>query len=680
MRQKQRERQLPDVIADGANSPVPTGDLSIVSGSGLATDVFSLPRRKPLQRISRLVDILCTTIMCVVLLAICFIIVTTVVMRAAHLGSLIWADTATELGLAILAFLGAVSAFLRDEHVGLKGLQARFGPRVNAEIRGGVALVSLCFAVFLAVLGTQFVFEPNLGLFPATGWPTSLLYVPFALGGIMLSIVAIIRLIESGWRKFPWFAAGIIVVIGFVIWFFSRDGGLYVSNAPTVALIITVVALAIMIVIGTPIAMALGLATVVGVQLAGFPMKQIPLQMTGHVITITLISLPLFVLVGVLYGDQRVAERLTAVIERASSRIPGGEGIAAVISMFVFSGLSGSKLADVAAVAPAFVGRDNRLDGVAATQVEEVPLEQRADMSGILSASAVMGETIPPSVVMVVLTSVTTISTGALFVAGLIPAVVVGVCIIAAVILWQLRRRRRLGAAAASTRSSAGKDEPIWLLLVRALPALLGVVIIAGGIIFGIATPSEASAVAALYSLILVIVLFRPKPRVLIDSLAKTARLSAMLLFMVASAGALTWFLTTSGISQYVSDLSTALHGSVPLFLIAFIIILVILGSALEGIPAIIMLAPILIPQATDLGISDLQAGILFLLSLGVGIFLPPLGNGFYTSSVVTRVTPKEALAPTLRYMTAVVIGILLVAFIPAISTWLPKVLLGSVG
>jgi tripartite ATP-independent transporter DctM subunit len=254
------------------------------------------------------------------------------------------------------------------------------------------------------------------------------------------------------------------------------------------------------------------------------------------------------------------------------------------------------------------------------------------------------------------------VSTGALFAAGLLPAIVVGIAIVVVAIL----RRDKFPSGNAAQDSAA-----FWRLLLRSLPALLGVILLALVVVTGTATATEASAFAAVYSLLLAAAYRMPLKRVL-AALAIAARLSGMLLFTIAAAGVLSWFLTTSGLATYVNELSSGVGGHAWVFMIAMVVVLVVVGSALEGLPAIILLSPLLIPQAQQLGIPPVQAGIVILLSMGMGIFLPPLGNGFYTSCTACGVAPGRALKATFVYMVPVIAGILVIAFVPTISTWLP--------
>jgi tripartite ATP-independent transporter DctM subunit len=635
-------------------SGAPEEGLAPLPGAGPTTGLGGLA-----GRVFREMDRFCGLILVVTLIVTSAIEFVTVVMRVFTGSGLYWADSACEVGLAVMGFLGAVTSFIRNDHVGMAGLKEKLHNRARRELLGAIGTISFVIALVMAKEGLSMVSDHTLGKFPATGWPTVILYVPLAAGGVLLALTILFSFVRQGLREIPWLGVA-ITVVGIFLY------ELVVSNNPlgfqnSTAVIVTVVIILAAVLIGTPIAFSMLIGAIAGIVVQRLDLTQVALQMTNGVEGITLLALPMFIMVGVLYTQLGFSEVLAQVFRKAGRRVPAADGIAMVAAMFAFSGLSGSKLADVSAVGTAFTGGRLDAEQSAARGIDDVT---RAETSGLVSASAVMGEVIAPSIAMLVLGSVTTVSTGALFAAGLLPAVVVGVAIVVVAIL----RRDKFPSAHAGA-----DDASFWVLLVKSLPALIGVVVLALVVVTGAATATEASAVAAVYSLVLAAVYRMPFKRVL-AALAIAARLSGMLLFTIAAAGVLSWFLTVSGLSTYVTDLSNKVGGHASLFMIAMIVILTIVGSAVEGLPAIILLSPLLIPQAQQLGIDPVQAGIVILLSMGMGIFLPPLGNGFYTSCTACGIAPGRALKATFIYMLPVVVGILVIAFVPVISTWLPGV------
>jgi tripartite ATP-independent transporter DctM subunit len=640
------------LLVDGPDRAASRSGLAPIAEAGTATGV---------ARVARLVysgmDRCCGALLVLTLVVTSAIEFATVVKRALGGSGFTWADSACEIGLAVMAFLGAVTSFIRDDHVGMAGLKERYGPRVRRELVGAIGCFSLIAAVVMTKESLSLASDSTLGKFPATGWSTQILYVPLAAGGVLLALTIAVGFVRAGLRGIPWIGIGATAVLVLAYAGAMSANPLGLQNGTAIALTVVVILGAILI--GTPIAFAMLIAVIAGILIQRFPLTQVALQMTNGVEHITLLALPMFILVGVLYTQVGFSDLIAQAFRKLGRRVPAADGVAMVAAMFVFSGLSGSKLADVSAIGTAFTGGQVDEDRSAERGMDEVT---RAETSGLVSASAVMGEVIAPSIAMLVLGSVTTVSTGALFAAGLLPAVVVGVAIVAVAVL----RHEKFPSARAS-----GVDESWWVLLAKSVPAMIGIIVLAGVVVTGTATATEASAVAAVYSVVLAF-LYRTPPRRMVRAIGIAARLSGMLLFTIAAAGVLSWFLTVSGLSTYVTDLSSDVGGHASLFMIAMIVILVLVGSAVEGLPAIILLAPLLIPQAEQLGIDPVQAGIVILLSMGVGIFLPPLGNGYYTSCTACGVKPGRAVAATMVYMLPVIVGILVVAFVPEISTRLP--------
>ena len=323
-----------------------------------------------------------------------------------------------------------------------------------------------------------------------------------------------------------------------------------------------------------------------------------------------------------------------------------------VVSMYIVSGLSGAKTADVAAVGS--VMRDMlRRQGYS--------LEQSA---AVLAASAVMGETVPPSIAMLVLASVTTLSVGALFIAGLIPAVVVAACLMA-LIYVQARRSNAARAPRASLR------ELTTATLSGLLPLLMPVILFAG-ILMGIGTPTEVSSFAVVYGLALAALYGELSWRELLDSVIDCAALSGMILFILAAASSFSWTLSVAHLPQRLIGVLSSVHNNKWLFLFGSILLLVVIGSILEGLPALLILAPILMPIASQVGVSQLHYGIMLVIAMGIGIFIPPVGIGFYVCCAVLDTTIEKSARAMIPFLIVVCIGLLVVALVPWFTLFLP--------
>jgi tripartite ATP-independent transporter DctM subunit len=271
---------------------------------------------------------------------------------------------------------------------------------------------------------------------------------------------------------------------------------------------------------------------------------------------------------------------------------------------------------------------------------------------------------------MLVLGSVTPISIGTLFIAGLLPAMTIAICLMLLIYLKALREPPKVPVAAAPTGRAA---TAAGALLPLTMPIMMVV-----GIRFGIATPTEVSAFAVAYGVVLAAGIYREmKFRQVWRVAMECAVTAGMVLFVISAAGSFAWVLTAADLAH---GLMAAIHaggGGRAVFLLESIFILIVLGSLLEGLPAIIILAPLLLPIALQQGIDPVQYGILLLLSMGVGAFMPPLGVGFYVACAVADSKMEGAARRMIPYLIVLVLAVILIAFFPEITLVLPRLFAG---
>jgi tripartite ATP-independent transporter DctM subunit len=293
---------------------------------------------------------------------------------------------------------------------------------------------------------------------------------------------------------------------------------------------------------------------------------------------------------------------------------------------------------------------------------ERYSLERAA---AVLAASAVMGDTVPPSIAILVLASVTNLSVGALFVAGLMPAVVMAIFLMALIYL-QARRSKTARAPRASLRQFADAA------LSGVLPLLMPVILF-GGILLGIATPTEVSSFAVVYGLVLAGLVYRELHfREFVRCVVDCAAVSGMILFILAAASGLAWAFTIAQLPHRLVGLLTGAHQSQWVFLLASILLLVVTGSILDGLPALVILAPILMPIASQLGLSPLHYGIVLVFAMGLGAFLPPVGAAFYVCCAVCETTIEDSAREMIPFVVALCLGLLVVALVPWVTLYLP--------
>jgi tripartite ATP-independent transporter DctM subunit len=317
--------------------------------------------------------------------------------------------------------------------------------------------------------------------------------------------------------------------------------------------------------------------------------------------------------------------------------------------MYLVSGISGSKAADMAAVAPVLFPEMKQRGG------------KPGELVALLSSSGAMSETIPPSLVLITIGSVTGVSIAALFTGGMLPAVVLAIAL--CVIVWSRYRHEDLSHVRRASMSQIART------FVIALPALALPFVIRAAVVKGVATATEVSTIGIVYSIAIGLAIYRHFDwRRLRPMLVETAALSGAILLIIGAATAMAWSLTQSGFSQDLARVMASLPGGAAGFLAVSIVAFVVLGSVLEGIPAIVLFGPLLFPIARQLGVHEIHYAMVVILSMGVGLFAPPFGVGYYAACAVARVHPDEGIRPIIGYLLALLVGLIVVAAVPWIS------------
>jgi tripartite ATP-independent transporter DctM subunit len=341
---------------------------------------------------------------------------------------------------------------------------------------------------------------------------------------------------------------------------------------------------------------------------------------------------------------------MVAFLASLLGHVRGGLHYVLVAGMYLVSGISGSKAADMAAVAP-----------VLFPEMKERGAKP-GDLVALLSATGAQTETVPPSLVLITIGSVTGVSIAALFTGGLLPGAVLAF-LLCFVVRWRYRRENL-----SQTRRAPARE--IGRTFVIALPALALPFLIRAAVVEGVATATEVSTIGIVYSAIVGLLVYRRFDwAALMPMLVATACLSGAILLIIGTATGMAWGLTQSGFSRSLAAAMTGLPGGAATFLAASIAAFVVLGSVLEGIPAIVLFGPLLFPIAKAVGIHEVHYAMVVILAMGIGLFAPPFGVGYYAACAIGRVEPAEGMRPIWGYMLALVIGTAVVAAVPWIST-----------
>ena len=562
-----------------------------------------------------------------------------------------WSDDVARGLMVGSSFFGAASALARLENPGV----AFFIDRLPAPMR---ALVDAVGALLVVLIAGHVAFTAlKLGALTAgqttgSGLPLELTFYPMGVGALFMTVFA---LDQFRARPIRHAVAGVLAT--------ALVAGLYlgwdalapasVPSSSTLMLIGFFVAL----LGGLSIGFALALAALIFIWVEGtLPGVIFAQQMARGIDNFVLLAIPFFILVGYLMEAGGMSTRLIELLQRAVGGMRGGLNVAMVISMVLFSGISGSKMADVAAVGSVLIPAARRTN------------QNPGSAVALLAASAVMAETIPPCINLIILGFVANLSVGGLFVAGLLPAGVMALALIAVSIVAGRRPARA---------ERAEPQMPISGLWGGAVASFGLIAMIFFGFRSGFATATEISAFAAAYAMIIGSVIFRKlRLKSAAASFVQAAARSGLVLFIVAAAQSLAFILTLQQVPHAVGDYMLALStNGVWLFMLLSIAVLIVMGSVLEGAAALIIFGPLLLPVAVKLGVDPLHFGVVLVIAMGIGLFAPPLGLGLYGACLIGNVPIEQTVKPILGYLGLLLLCLLAVAFLPVLSTALPRAL-----
>ena len=409
--------------------------------------------------------------------------------------------------------------------------------------------------------------------------------------------------------------------------------------------------------IGIPIAISLGLAgSLVIILFSNDSISSVAVKIFETSEHYTLLAIPFFLLAGSFMTTGGVAKRLIDFANASVGHIRGGLAIASVLSCMLFAALSGSSPATVAAVGSIAIGGMVR---------SGYPIEFG---TGIITNAGTLGILIPPSVVMVVYAAATEQSVGRLFMAGVVPGLLLGIFLMIAIYVVACKKKLPALPRVTLTQWLASARKAMWGLILMA--------IILGGIYSGIFTATEAAAVAAVYSFFVAVFIYKDIslkecPKVLLEA----GKLSVMLMFIIANAMLFAHVLTTEQIPQQLTDIVTAMNLAPWQFLIIVNILLLVAGAFMEPSAIILILVPILFPIATQLGIDPIHLGIIMVVNMEIGLLTPPVGLNLFVASAITNLPVTKVIRATLPWLSIMLIFLLLITYIPEISLALPDFL-----
>ena len=408
--------------------------------------------------------------------------------------------------------------------------------------------------------------------------------------------------------------------------------------------------------LGMPIGFCLGLAAIAKVLLDGqVPVLILAQQVYEALDNFSLLAIPLFVLAGELMGVAGITERLVNLSRALIGHFRGGLAQANILTNMFMGAISGSALADLTAIGSMMIPAMKR-EGY-----------RPAFAVAVTACAAMMAPIIPPSIIAVIYGSVTGVSIGALFMGGVIPGIMAGLAML--MLVWYMAPS--VGARP-SPKASWGERGRVTLL---AMPAILMPLIIIGGILSGVFTPTEAGAVAALYALLFGLLRRQHSARSLYENFAAASFTTASALITLAGAGLFSWVLSRAGVGQAALQLMLSITSDPTLAMLVLILFFFLMGTFLEPVPALIIVVPIMAPLIAHLGYDPVHFGIVVIMLLVLGSVTPPVGILAMVACKIAGITYGQSLGMLLPFTLVWLAVILLVAFVPELVLWLPRMI-----
>lgn len=604
-----------------------------------------------LRRISAALEQRLGSVVAIVSAAFCaaevFILLAGVISRYALHLPLTWSDELASTLFLWLAMFGSALAVRHGAHMRMTALVGMMDANRQRFFDLLALVAGLAFLLLIMRPAFHYAYEESFittsALEISGAWRAS----AFPAGIVLMTAFTLFKLARS---PSPRQVLSALALVGGVIAAFWLIGGGFKGLGYLNLVIFFVIIVMACVFAGVPIGFSFALATFGFIALTTRVSTMVVVgRMDEGMSHLILLAVPLFVFLGLLIEMTGMAKAMVQFLASMLGHVRGGLSYVLIGAMYLVSGISGSKAADMAAVAPALFPEMQKRGA------------NRGDLVALLSATGAQTETIPPSIVLITIGSVTGVSIAALFTGGMVPGLVlaVGLCVVVA----RRYRNEDLSHVKRAPWSEVGR------LFAYALPALALPFVIRAAVVEGVATATEVSTIGIAYAVVAGLLFYRQFDwKRVVPMLVETAQLSGAILFIIGAASAMAWGLTQSGFSKTLATAMTQLPGGAVAFMIVSIVAFIILGSVLEGIPAIVLFGPLLFPIAKAVGIHEVHYAMVVILAMGLGLFAPPFGVGYYAACAIGKVPPDEGIRPIWAYMFALLIGLIVVAAIPWLS------------
>jgi tripartite ATP-independent transporter DctM subunit len=559
---------------------------------------------------------------------------------------LTWSDELASTLFLWLSMFGAVVALRRGAHMRMTAIVAKLPRETQALVEVIGVVAALAFLLLFVWPAWEYAQDEAMITTPALEISNLWRAIAIPLGCALMVVTALLRLALQGQARNVAIA---VVTIALLVGVFYLLGPSLRGLGKINLLIFFLGVVGTAVFCGVPIAFSFALATFGYLALTTrTPMPVMVGRVEEGMSHLVLLAVPLFVYLGLLIEMTGMARAMVQFLASMLGRVRGGLSYVLIGAMYLVSGISGSKTADQAAIAPVLFP-EMKARGA-----------KEGDLVALLSVTGAQTETVPPSIVLITIGSVTGVSIAALFTGGLLPGLICGLSL--CFVVWWRYRHEDLSGVKRFSKAEIGR------LFVIALPALVLPFLIRFAVVGGVATATEVSTIGIAYSVIAGLVFYRQfdfgrAVKMLID----TASLAGAIIFIIGAATSMAWALTQSGFSQDLAALMKSLGGA-GMFMAVSVVVFIILGSVLEGIPAIVLFGPLLFPIAREMGIHEVHYSMVVILAMGTGLFSPPFGVGYYGCCAVSKVHPDAGIPYIGGYLAALVMGLILVAAVPWIS------------
>jgi tripartite ATP-independent transporter DctM subunit len=591
-------------------------------------------------------EALCATLM----VAIILLLLGGVIARYVFSRPVGWIDEAVSLSFIWVAMLGAVLAMHRNEHLRLTMFIDKLKGSTRELIHAFALVAISAFLIFLIGPAIEHVESEWIVNSPALEIPSGVRVSAIAAGLIlMLMVIAAYALKTVSKKSLALAVLGVGLFIAACSSFSANFAGLGLVNIG----IFLCGLVALCLVAGVPIAFCFGIGVMSYLAFTGnVPLVVIVGRIDEGMGNIVLVSVPIFVLLGCILDATGMGKAIVDLLSSLIGHVKAGMSYVLLASLFIVSGISGSKVSDMATVAPALFPEMKRRGN------------KQSEMVALLATGAAMADTVPPSIVLIVLGSVAGVSIAGLFESGFFVAMVL---LLALLVLARWKARNEV-----TENNKRPALKVIGKLTLIAAPALVLPFLIRSAVGGGVATATEVSTIAVLYALMIGQILYGGIGwKRTYAMLVETAALSGAILLILGTASAMAWAITQSGVVQQLSLFLTTLPGGWMAFMAVTVLVFLVLGCLLEGLPAVLLLAPIMFPIAKKLGINDIHYSMVIVCAMNVGLMMPPVGVGFYIACRIGDAKPDEVLVAIWPYIAALIVGVVVIAAFPALSTFM---------